>query len=74
MKSRQDIYIEIEDERERQEALFGKEHDIAADADHWWDVIGDYNDKFLDAPNDETAHRRLVQIAALAVAALESYV
>lgn len=74
MKSRQDIYIEIEDERERQEALFGRDHDIAADADHWWNVIDDYNGKYLDAPDDETAKRRLVQIAALAVAALETYV
>lgn len=68
--SRQDIYVAIEDERECQDALYG-DHDLTADADHWWDVIGNYNDKFLDGSNREVRRHRLVQIAALAVAALE---
>jgi hypothetical protein len=71
-------YLDIKAERERQDALWGgPSHDDNHDALDWLEFIDYQVTRTHDAVNfpyevDWTARERLVKIAALAVAAIES--
>lgn len=70
------VLMEVAMERERQDAKFGETNDDLMDPAYWHNVIADYNAWARRmAQQDATlqkARRRYVQIAALAVAAVEA--
>lgn len=72
-----DVYREVMKEREHQDELWGSAHDDQHTQENWMDLLQSYINKpavslLEDASLPEFRHR-LVQVAAIAVAALESY-
>jgi hypothetical protein len=74
-----DVYEEVRAERAAQDAKWGgPEHDDAHDADDWLDYIARKGESAMElvgegsARNDTAFRRRMIQIAALAVACVES--
>lgn len=72
------VYDEINAERERQDEQWGREHDEAARVSHFERLIPKYVEEAFKARMRTGNHdmtdwrRRMVQVAALAVAALET--
>jgi hypothetical protein len=65
------VYQEIQQERERQDGLWGgPEHDDQHTGHDWLGFIESQLERIVDPPS---YRERLVKIAALAVAAVESY-
>lgn len=68
------IFEEIREERERQDAKWGgPSHDDTHALEEWGNFIQDHLDKALEAPSAEQERYQLIRIAALAVAAVETY-
>lgn len=71
----QSIFDEIKAERERQDAKFGgADHDDTHSVFHWFGVVRQYvikAERDYDYPKFGAVRRRLIQVAALAVAAVE---
>lgn len=67
------VYDEIREERARQDEKWGgPEHDDEHSRDDWTCFIDDKTTDAENTENDADYRRRLIQIAALAVAAIES--
>lgn len=72
------VYDEIRAERRRQDGQWGREHDDAARVSHFERLIPEYVEKAFIARMHTGNHdmtdwrRRMVQVAALAVAAVET--
>ena len=71
-----DVLSEVARERERQDAKWGgPDHDNQLSPNDWHDVIADYNAwarRMACLGSPEKANRRYIQIAALAVAAVQA--
>lgn len=64
----------IEAERERQRARWGDSHDDVHGTGAWLAILSERVGKFGIAwLSDEQAHERLVEVAAVAIAALEAH-
>lgn len=67
------VYQNIMNERERQDLIWGGPyHDDLHRQTDWADYISEHLDKALNAPTIEDYIRRMTEVAALAVAAIES--
>jgi len=75
-KKTQDILKEIAEERARQDQIWGgPEHDDEHNVPGWISLIRIYMDKAHSAlygAGNKTYRRRMIQVAALVVAAIES--
>lgn len=73
---KQTMIIEIDDERSRQCGKgYDQYHDDEKDTKHFSEVISDYANwarRMSEMGSDDKARRRLIQVAALAIAAVES--
>ncbi len=83
--ARGEVYRDVDDERERQDAKWGgPDHDDEHDVEDWVGYINDRTFEAFDHWNaldseEETdtdradCRRKLIQVAALAIAAVESF-
>lgn len=76
-EDKQKIFLEILEERNRQDAKWGgTAHDDQHDADDWFDYVRyqmSQVEEEWDGEDDNVVRRAYVKIAALAVAAVESF-
>ena len=69
------VYSEVYAERKRQDEHWGWAHDASHDTWEWYQILYDRLQMMLRAgskPDQSEVRRRLVQTAAVAVAAVES--
>lgn len=67
------IYQEIRKERARQDAKWGgPDHDAEHDVIDWRDLIIEHAEKAADGYTAEKRRQRWIEVAALAVAAIEA--
>lgn len=72
----ENVIGEVRQERWRQDRKWGgAEHDDGLSVDEWHNTIADYNGwarRMAKMGSTDKARRRLIQVAALAIAAVES--
>lgn len=74
MATKPQIYKEIDAERDRQDVKWGgPDHDDEHDISDWMGYIHRYTRTGTEKSHDKTTRERLIIIAALAVAAIESH-
>lgn len=74
MKTLKIIWL-IWKERKHQNKIWGTNHDRKHTLQQWYEIIYCYNEKMLDGCKncpDDCDRRRLVQIAAICIAALQT--
>ena len=70
------IFNEIEDERLHQDEKWGgPEHDDTHSPEEWWAILFDHCDRLVDSGGQAEGdyRERLIKIAAIAVAAIQSW-
>lgn len=68
-----EVLEEVLNERKKQDHLWGPEHDDKHSTAEFLNFIQEYSSRCEQESCDEEARKRLIQIAALAIAAVESF-